>query len=95
MLNLLFCNALDVMEHAAFSGSHEQDCFAFAPSTTGSANAVHVGLSVKGNVIVDDVCNSLYIQSSCRDIGGDDNIESSILELLDCFKTRFLIDIAV
>ena len=95
MHNLLLRNALDVVKHAAFSGSHEQDCCAFAPSTTSSANTVHIGFPVEGNVIVDDVCNSLYIQSSCRNISGDDNIESSILELLDCLKTRFLIDIAV
>ena len=84
-----------MLEHAAFSRSYEQDCFAFTPSTPGSANTVDVGFPVEGNVIVDDVCNSLYIQPSCRNISGDDNIESSILELLDCFKTRFLIDIAV
>ena len=93
--DLLLRNALDIMKHAAFSGSHEQDCFALASSTTGSANTVHVGFPVKGDVIVDDVCNSLYIQASCGDVSGYDNIESSILELLDRFKTRFLVDITV
>ena len=56
---------------------------------------MHVGFPVKRDVIVDDVRDSLNIQSSCGNIGGDDNIESSILELLDRFKTDFLIYIAV
>ena len=83
------------MEHAAFSGGDKQNSLPFAPCSTCPPNAVYVRITIERNVVVDDVSNALDIEASRCHIGGDHNIDLTRLQLLDCFDSSLLIDIAI
>mmetsp|Transcript_2207 Transcript_2207/g.8556 ORF Transcript_2207/g.8556 Transcript_2207/m.8556 type:complete len:265 (+) Transcript_2207:323-1117(+) len=52
------------------------------PRATGSANAVHVILGGEGKGVVDDVLDTLDVQASRGDVGGDQKRAGPVLERL-------------
>lgn len=61
----------------------ECDGVAFFPCSSGSADAVDVAFGVAGNVVVDDVGDVVNVQSSGRDVGGDEDAVPSAVEVFD------------
>jgi hypothetical protein len=56
---------------------------------------VHVGLGVVGDVVVDDVADARHVDAAGGDVGGDDDVEGAVLELLDDRSRRLLGHVAV
>ena len=94
-LDFLPCNALNVLEHSTLSWCDKQDGFSGATRAACSADSVHIRFSVERDIVVDNVRYSLNVQSTCRDIGRHDDIESTIFQLFYGFDSGFLIDITV
>ncbi len=56
---------------------------------------MHIRFSIGGNVIVDNVADALHIQTACRHIRRDDNIDRSALDLRDGVLALRLHNIAI
>src|SRR6185312_11639557 len=82
-LDGLFGSSLDDTQHVAFARRDEQNRLAAASGSAGATDPVNIALRVVGNVIVDDVGDSLNVKSPCSDVGGDYDVELSLLEAGD------------
>ena len=74
---------LDGLEQVALARGDERDRVAAAAGPAGAADAVHVGLGVGGDVVVDDVADPLDVEAAGGDVGGDEDVELAGLELVD------------
>ncbi len=75
--------ALKAVQQAPLTVGEEQDGVPFPPGAPGPADAVHVGLTVKGGVVIDHQADAIHIESASGDVGGDQHIHLSLLEPLD------------
>ena len=82
-LDRLARGALDLAQHVAFARGDKEDGIAFATGTSGAADAVDIGFGVVGNVVVEHVAYALDIEAARGNVGGDEDIELAILQLLD------------
>ena len=94
-LNRLTRGVLDGTQHAALTRRYEQDRIAGTARTTGTADTVHIGLGVVRNVIVDHVGDALDVQTTGHDIGRHQNVQLTLLELVNGAFTQLLRDITV
>src|SRR5690606_32481658 len=81
---------LDALEQVALARCDEADGVTGAASTACAADAVHVGLGVGGDVVVDDVADALDVEATSGDIGSDEDVELAVLELVDATFTLHL-----
>src|SRR5690606_22622988 len=81
--HLLTGYTFDHLQHAALARGHQQQRTAFAASATGTADTVHVRLGVVWHVDVEHVGDARYIEATGSDVGGDDNVEATVLERVD------------
>ena len=86
---------LDRLEQVALARRHERDRVAAAAGAAGAADAVHVGLGVGRDVVVDDVADPLDVEAAGGDVGGDEDVELAGLELVDGALALRLGDVAV
>lgn len=70
----------DCAQVLLFVSRHERDRFSAQLRAPGTANAVYVVLRVPWCVIVDNVRDAVYIDSSGRDVCCDQNLESTLSE---------------
>ena len=71
---------LDGCDHLSVILGDEGEGFAFPLGATGSADSMGVGLSGIGDVEIDHMRDPLHIDSSCRDVGGHQDIELPLAE---------------
>jgi hypothetical protein len=64
--------------------SEKTDGFANRVSPTSTSDSVDVVLWVARKVVVDDVRNPLYVDSSGSNIGGNQDANSSSFKILQC-----------
>jgi hypothetical protein len=69
-------------QHAALARRDEQDGVAGAAGAAGAADAVHVGLGVVGNVVVDDVADAGHVEPRAATSVAT-TMSRAVLELLD------------
>lgn len=62
---------------------NEVDCHTEMTKSTRSTNSMQVGLSVLGEVEVDDNVHSLNINTSCKDICAHKTSSLTILEVME------------
>ena len=86
---------LDLLEQVALARRHERDRVTAAARAAGAADAVHVGLGVGGDVVVDDVADPLDVEAAGGDVGGDQDVELARLQLVDRALALGLGDVAV
>ena len=55
----------------------------FPACAGGAANAMHVGLGVVGDVVINHVRDPLYIQSTCNNVGRHKDIELAVAQTPD------------
>ena len=65
---------LDRLEHPVLARLGERDRDALAAGAADPADAVHVGLRRRRDVVVDDVGELLDVQAARRDVGGDQQV---------------------
>ena len=86
---------LDRLQQVALARGDERDRVAAAAGPAGAADAVHVGLGVGRDVVVDDVADPVDVEAAGRDVGGDQDVELALLELVDRLLALGLHDVAV
>ena len=79
----------------AFARRDEQQRRAGSAGTTGAADAMHVGLGVVRDVVVQHVRDALDVEPAGGDVGGDEDVELSVLEGGDGALAHRLRDVAV
>ena len=67
----------------AIERCEEQNGVPFASGASGPADPVHIGLTVKGGVVVDHQADAFHIKATGGDIGGDKHIHLALLEAFD------------
>ena len=87
--------ALDGPEHTALARGDEEDRLAAAARAAGAADAVDVGLGVVRDVEVQHVADAVDVQAAGGDIGGDQDVQLAVLELIDGALALVLRDVAV
>ena len=68
---------------------------AAAAGAAGAADAVHVGLGVGRDVVVDHVADPLDVEAARGDVGGDEDVELALAQLVDGALALHLDDVAV
>jgi len=68
----------------------EANCFSHCLSAASTADSVHIILGMTGEVVIDYVGNPFHIDSARRDIGCDENADTSGLEILKRTETLIL-----
>ena len=84
----------DGTEHASFTRRNKKNGITLSAGTPGAPNSVNVGFGVVGNVVVDDVADAIHVQTTRRDVCGDQNIQTACLELVDHLFSLLLRHIA-
>ena len=87
--------ALKSLQLVAIARVHEQNRFAAAASSSGTADAMDVRLTVVRQIVVDDMTDALHIETTCRDVGGDNNVDLARSQTFDNPLTLFLGDVTI
>src|SRR5690606_30529240 len=87
--------AFDRAQQVLLARGHEQDRLAAASGAAGAADAVHVGVGVVRNVVVQHMADALDIEAARGDVGRDEDVDATVLELLDKAFALGLYDITV
>jgi hypothetical protein len=94
-LDFLSRDALNVLKHTTLSRCDKQNGFSRATRAACSPDSVHIRFSIERDIVINNVRYSLNVQSTRRDIGRHDHIDSTIFQLFYGFDSGFLIDITV
>ena len=94
-LDLLAGCLLDLTQHVLLTRGDEEDCGTFATCTAGTTDAVHVGLGVVGDVVVDDQGDALNIQAACRHVGCHEDVNAAVTQGVNGALTQLLGDVTV
>jgi hypothetical protein len=71
LLDLSLVEGLDLLEIRELLADKEVDGHTLAAEPTATADTVDVGLLVAGQVIVHNERDRLYIDTACKEVGGD------------------------
>ncbi len=74
---------LNRCQHPPLPGGDKEDSLPFTAGTASTADAVDIGFGVVGDVIIDDMADTLDVQTACSHIGCHDNIQRPVLQFLD------------
>ena len=94
-LDLLAGSLLDLAQHVLLARGHEQNGGTLAARTAGTANAVHVGLGVVRDVVVDDQGDALHIQAACRHVGCHEDVDAAVAQGIHGALTQLLGNVTV
>jgi len=73
---------LDGLDELGILGQHEVDSSTLSTVTTGSTDSVDVVLLLEGQLVVDHETNLLHINTSGKQVSGDENADGAGTELL-------------
>lgn len=76
-------------------GADEADGNTLGTETTGTTNTVKVAVSIAGKIVVDGQVDTLNVDTTAEDVGGDTDTLLELLELLVALDTFFLADTRV
>ena len=76
----LLRDALDVGELTLLPRFGERDRHALPPGPPDAADAVHVALGGRRDVVVHDVGERVDVETACRDVGGDQELGGAVAE---------------
>ena len=94
-LDLLAGCLLDLTQHVLLTRGDEEDCGTFTTCTAGTANAVHVGLGVVGDVVVDDQGDALNVQTACSHVSCHEDVDAAVAQGVNGALTQLLGDVTV
>ena len=86
---------LNCAQHTTLTRRHEQNRITLTTCTARTANAMHVAFGIVRNVVIQNVRNAFHIETTCSDVGGDEDIDFAILQLLDRALALRLLHITV
>ena len=94
-LDRLAGGSFDRAQHVLLARAHEQDRIAAAPGAAGTTDAVDVALGVVGNVVIQHVADAFHVEAAGGDVGGDEDVDLAVLEILDGLLALRLLHVAV
>ena len=94
-LDLLAGCLLDLTQHVLLTRGDEEDCGTFATCTAGTTDAVHVGLGVVGDVVVNNQGDALNVQAACRHVGCHEDVDATVTQGVNGALTQLLGDVTV
>lgn len=68
--------------------AHKRDTETLGSETTGTTDAVEVGIGLVGHVVVDGHVDALDVDTTTEDVGGDTDTGLELLELFVALDTR-------
>lgn len=86
---------LDLLDEASVLGQHKVDRCTFTTEATGSTNSVNVVFLLDWEFVVDDETDLLDIDTTSQEIGGDEDTDGSLTELLHDDVTLDLVHLSV
>ena len=63
---------------------------AFSSRTGRASNAVHVDLGLIGQIVIEHVRNVVNVDATAGDVGGDEHVDTPLLEILQRLGARGL-----
>ncbi|OIQ71701.1 hypothetical protein GALL_466790 [mine drainage metagenome] len=93
--DLLPRRAFDGLQQVALARGHEQDRVAAASGASGATDAVHVGLDVGRDVVIDHVADAVDVEPARGHVGGHQDVDLSVLEPLHDALALVLLHVAV
>ena len=82
LLDLSVVMVLDLLDEAGVLREDEVDGSSLSTETTSSTDSVNVVLLLDGELVVDDETNLLHINTSSKQVSGDEHADGSLSELL-------------
>ena len=92
---LLPGHPLDGVEQVTLARCDEQQRGARPPRAPGPSDAVHVGLGIVRDVVVQNMGDAFDVQPARRDVGGDQDVGRAVLERVDRSLADRLRNVAV
>lgn len=86
---------LDLLDEGSVLGQHEVDGGTLSTETTSTTDSVDVVLLLEGQLVVDDKTDLLHIDTSGKQIGGDEHTNGAGTELLHNDVTTELVHLTV
>src|SRR5690606_35061376 len=74
---------------------NQQQRATFTPGTTGTTDTVYIGFRVVGHVDVEHVGNTRHVKTTGGHVGGNNDVQTTILERLDDALTLVLGNVAI
>ncbi|CDA04009.1 uncharacterized protein BN745_00533 [Klebsiella variicola CAG:634] len=90
-----FHRTFDVTQQATLAVLNEQQGAASTTRTTGTADTVNVRLGIHRDVIVNNQADTLNVQTTGRNVGSDQNVQTTVFQTLQRLLTQRLVHIAV
>ncbi|CCJ86707.1 hypothetical protein BN133_3084 [Cronobacter dublinensis 582] len=87
--------ALDVAQQTTLAVLNEQQRAASTTRTTGTANTVNVRLGIHRDIVVYDQADTLNVQTTCRNVGCDQDIQTTVFQTLQGLLTQRLVHVTV
>ncbi len=95
LLDVLPGGPLDGPQQVPLARRDEQDRLPAAPGPAGAADAVHVGLGVVRDVVIEHVRDALDVEPAGGDVGGHQDVDLAVPEVADGAFPLRLRDVAV
>ena len=93
--NWLTGGFFDVTQHAFFTATHEHNSLTITAGTTGTADTVHVRFGIGRNIVVNDVTDAFYVQTTGCHVSRHNNIELTGFQFFHGFFAQRLRNITV
>ena len=94
-LDLFFEQTLDVVQELVFVDTNQRDGRTFGARAAGTSDAMHIVFSDVGQLVVDDVRQFVDVDTTRRDVGGNQYVQFAALEIGERPCTRILAFVAV
>ena len=95
LLHGLTGGLLDGAQQVLLARRHEEDGLALAPGTAGAPDAVHVGLGVVGDVVVDHQGDPLDVQTAGCNVRGHEDVDLAVAQRVHGALAQVLWDVTV
>src|SRR5690606_14847049 len=86
---------LNAAQHVPLARRHEQDGNTGSAGPASTTDTVHIGFGVIGNIVVYDMADPLYVDTTGGNVGRDNNVQLAVLKPINRPLTQLLVHIAV
>ncbi|CNU88336.1 Uncharacterised protein [Salmonella enterica subsp. enterica serovar Bovismorbificans] len=87
--------AFDVAQQTTLAVLNEQQRATGATRTAGTTDTVNVGLGIHRDIVVHHQADTFNVQTTCRNIGGDQDVQTTIFQAFQSLLTQRLVHIAI
>ena len=94
-LDWLTGSLFDHAQHTTFTWRNKQDCITSTTSTASTTDTVYIRLCIVRNIVVHNVGDTFYVQTTSRNVSCDQNINLACFQFFYSAFTQFLRNITV